>query len=113
MNAVRETRNAEVAKLFPRAIFGEQTILSPFDGYAPASVVAETWVEVLGINKQQLNQFAFSRENLEDVRKKAMVYPATSKVYVCACVLWACSIHFRRACTVGVCWKVERGGRVH
>ena len=58
--------------------------MNPYDGFAPASIIADTWVELLGVNKQQLNQFTFSRENIEDVRKKAMVQPNTSKVYVLA-----------------------------
>lgn len=82
LREVREQRKAEVAKLFPPAIFGEQTVLNPYDGFAPASIIADTWVELLGVNKQQLNQFTFSRENIEDVRKKAMVQPNTSKVCV-------------------------------
>ena len=78
----RHKRKAEVAKLFPPAIFGEETIINPYDGFASASIIADTWVELLCVNKQQLNQFSFSRENIEDVRKKALVQPSTSKVYV-------------------------------
>lgn len=46
----------EVGRLYPPCdCFGEVSILDPFKGREPASVIADTYVELLVINKKQLN----------------------------------------------------------
>jgi hypothetical protein len=54
-----------LGKLFPGSFFGEMALLDPWEGHNQGSVLAETYVEVLAVNKKQLNTTALGAEFLK------------------------------------------------
>lgn len=52
-------------KLYPTCLFGETALLDPWHGRNPATIVAETQVEVLMISKKQFNAADLTKQFIE------------------------------------------------
>ena len=64
-----ETRDAvrkqtEICKLYPPAMAGELSLLDPWNGVEQATVVADTYVEMLVLNKKQIDHRKFSKHDI-------------------------------------------------
>eukprot|EP01138_Halocafeteria_seosinensis_P014725 gb/GECG01015032.1/.p1 GENE.gb/GECG01015032.1/~~gb/GECG01015032.1/.p1 ORF type:complete len:120 (+),score=19.33 gb/GECG01015032.1/:1-360(+) len=55
-------------------------ILAPWDGFERASVVAETYCEVLCIPRSEIDHSLFTDERKEDIKRRAMVYPGDDDI---------------------------------
>lgn len=70
----------QVEALFPISVFGELAILDPWEGHSEGTVMAETFCEVLVINKNQIDHRALLRPLLTEIKSKATHYPDDTTV---------------------------------
>lgn len=79
-----EAWQALVATLYPPAIFGEQAILNPEEGFAQGSVIADTYVELLVLHKRQIDASVLPKNVRDLVREKSVRFPSNHEVYLTA-----------------------------
>jgi len=64
----------------PPFMFGELAVLSPWKSLEPGSIIADTYVEVLVVDKGSLPHHYMSRARLDVVRSKAIQWPKEDTV---------------------------------
>eukprot|EP00753_Platysulcus_tardus_P016285 PLAT5580.1.p1 GENE.PLAT5580.1~~PLAT5580.1.p1 ORF type:complete len:1274 (-),score=491.67 PLAT5580.1:62-3883(-) len=80
LHGARDRRHVPLAQLSAPAIFGEAAVLKPWGGHEPATVVADTNVDVIIMSKHQLHEMGLLDKLKPVVRLKALHYPSDSRV---------------------------------
>ncbi len=73
-------RRVLLERALPPFMFGELAVLSPWKSLEPGSIIADTYVEVLVVDKGSLPHHYMSRARLEVVRSKAIQWPREDTV---------------------------------
>ena len=73
-------KQTEICKLYPPAMAGELSLLDPWNGVEQSTVVADTYVEMLVLNKKQIDHRKFSKKDIIRVKTKSIAYPTSSIV---------------------------------
>jgi CRP-like cAMP-binding protein len=73
-------RRVLLERALPPFMFGELAILSPWKSLEPGSIIADTYVEVLVVDKGSLPHHYMSRARLDVVRSKSIQWPREDMV---------------------------------